>query len=110
MTFIIKWIILIYVIKIAWEFCLLAVLLTTLPRGTKFERKFMKNTSKILALVLVLMTVLMSLSAITASAAAAKVVMDKLKDVDQVAYVRFASVYRKFKDVDEFIEEIRALR
>jgi transcriptional repressor NrdR len=37
-------------------------------------------------------------------------VMNALKEVDQVAYVRFASVYRKFKDVDEFIEEIRALK
>lgn len=36
-------------------------------------------------------------------------VMEKLRQVDQVAYVRFASVYRKFKDVEEFIEEIRAL-
>jgi transcriptional repressor NrdR len=37
-------------------------------------------------------------------------VMGALKKVDHVAYVRFASVYRKFKDVDEFIEEIRALK
>ena len=39
-----------------------------------------------------------------------KRVMEALKQVDQVAYVRFASVYRKFKDVEEFIEEIRALK
>ncbi|MDD3155229.1 MAG: transcriptional regulator NrdR [Victivallaceae bacterium] len=37
-------------------------------------------------------------------------VMGELKKLDQVAYVRFASVYRKFKDVEEFIEEIRALK
>jgi transcriptional repressor NrdR len=37
-------------------------------------------------------------------------VMEALKSLDQVAYVRFASVYRKFKDVEEFIEEIRALK
>ncbi len=37
-------------------------------------------------------------------------VMDQLRKVDQVAYVRFASVYRKFKDVEEFINEIRALK
>jgi transcriptional repressor NrdR len=36
-------------------------------------------------------------------------VMNALRRVDQVAYVRFASVYRKFKDVEEFINEIRAL-
>ena len=36
-------------------------------------------------------------------------VMKALRNVDQVAYVRFASVYRKFKDVEEFINEIRAL-
>lgn len=37
-------------------------------------------------------------------------VMEQLRKTDQVAYVRFASVYRKFKDVEEFIEEIRALK
>ena len=36
--------------------------------------------------------------------------MAQLRSVDQVAYVRFASVYRKFKDVEEFIDEIRALK
>ncbi len=35
--------------------------------------------------------------------------MDKLREIDQVAYVRFASVYRQFEDVGEFIEEIRSL-
>lgn len=37
-------------------------------------------------------------------------VMKALKEIDHVAYVRFASVYRKFKDVEEFIEEIKALK
>jgi transcriptional repressor NrdR len=36
-------------------------------------------------------------------------VMDELKKVDQVAYVRFASVYRKFQDVEDFKEEIERL-
>lgn len=36
--------------------------------------------------------------------------MAALRKLDQVAYVRFASVYRKFKDVEEFIDEIRALK
>lgn len=36
-------------------------------------------------------------------------VMDKLKDVDQVAYVRFASVYREFKDVNTFMDELKKL-
>ena len=36
-------------------------------------------------------------------------VMNKLKDVDEVAYVRFASVYREFKDVNTFIDEIKNL-
>lgn len=35
---------------------------------------------------------------------------ERLRGTDQVAYVRFASVYRKFQDVDEFIEEIRQLK
>ena len=34
------------------------------------------------------------------------IVMDKLKDLDEVAYVRFASVYREFKDVNTFMDEI----
>ena len=38
-----------------------------------------------------------------------EIVMETLKEVDQVAYVRFASVYRDFKDVDEFSEELRSL-
>ncbi len=36
-------------------------------------------------------------------------VMDELRDLDQVAYVRFASVYRSFQDVNEFKEEIDRL-
>lgn len=36
-------------------------------------------------------------------------VLKKLKDIDKVAYIRFASVYRDFKDVDEFSEELRSL-
>ena len=36
-------------------------------------------------------------------------VMQRLVDVDKVAYVRFASVYRDFKDLDEFNEELRSL-
>lgn len=38
-----------------------------------------------------------------------ELVMDKLKSVDEVAYVRFASVYREFKDISTFIEEIESL-
>ncbi len=38
-----------------------------------------------------------------------EIVMDKLKDVDTVAYVRFASVYREFKDVNTFMEEIKKI-
>ena len=36
-------------------------------------------------------------------------VMDRLKEVDEVAYVRFASVYREFKDVSTFMEELGKL-
>ena len=35
-----------------------------------------------------------------------ELVMDALKEVDQVAYVRFASVYRQFKDIDSFMAEL----
>jgi transcriptional repressor NrdR len=38
-----------------------------------------------------------------------ELVMEKLKHVDEVAYVRFASVYREFKDVNTFMEEIGKL-
>jgi len=36
-------------------------------------------------------------------------VMKELHDLDQVAYVRFASVYREFKDIDHFMDELKAL-
>ncbi|MGC8777654.1 MAG: ATP cone domain-containing protein, partial [Candidatus Caldatribacteriaceae bacterium] len=36
-------------------------------------------------------------------------VMEKLKGVDQVAYVRFASVYREFRDLDQFLELLMSL-
>ncbi|MBP5292173.1 MAG: transcriptional repressor NrdR [Lachnospiraceae bacterium] len=38
-----------------------------------------------------------------------ELVMEKLRDLDDVAYVRFASVYREFKDVDTFLREIEKL-
>ncbi|MFY9313902.1 MAG: transcriptional regulator NrdR [Tepidanaerobacteraceae bacterium] len=39
-----------------------------------------------------------------------EMVMDRLKELDEVAYVRFASVYRQFKDIDSYIEEIERLK
>lgn len=39
-----------------------------------------------------------------------EIIMNKLKDLDPVAYVRFASVYREFKDVDTFMEELEELK
>lgn len=38
-----------------------------------------------------------------------EIVMDKLKDLEAVAYVRFASVYREFKDVSTFMDELKKL-
>jgi transcriptional repressor NrdR len=38
-----------------------------------------------------------------------EVVMDHLRQLDEVAFVRFASVYRQFKDVHDFIEELRPM-
>ena len=38
-----------------------------------------------------------------------EMVMDRLKDVDEVAYVRFASVYRQFKDISTFMSELNKL-
>ena len=39
-----------------------------------------------------------------------EMVMQKLKDRDEVAYVRFASVYREFKDIDTFLKELEVLK
>lgn len=38
-----------------------------------------------------------------------EMVMDKLKDLEAVAYVRFASVYREFKDVNTFLDELKKM-
>lgn len=38
-----------------------------------------------------------------------EMVMNKLKDVDEVSYVRFASVYRQFKDLNTFMEELKKI-
>lgn len=43
------------------------------------------------------------------SSSIGEIVMDKLKDFDEVAYVRFASVYREFKDVNTFMDELKKL-
>ena len=38
-----------------------------------------------------------------------EMVMEKLKEIDEISYVRFASVYRQFKDINTFLEEITRL-
>lgn len=38
-----------------------------------------------------------------------EMVMEKLKNLDKIAYIRFASVYKRFEDVDEFINEIKKI-
>ncbi|WP_243386088.1 transcriptional regulator NrdR [Bacillus kexueae] len=43
------------------------------------------------------------------SDAIGEMVMDRLAEIDDVAYVRFASVYRQFKDINVFIEELKEL-
>ena len=44
-----------------------------------------------------------------ATAQVGALVMERLRELDKVAYVRFASVYRKFEDVDEFLHELKSL-
>ena len=39
-----------------------------------------------------------------------EIVMERLKNLNAVAYVRFASVYREFKDVDTFMEELQKIQ
>ena len=43
------------------------------------------------------------------SEAIGELVMEKLKNLDEVAYVRFASVYRQFKDINTFMDELQKL-
>lgn len=43
------------------------------------------------------------------SAVIGSLVMEELRSIDQVAYVRFASVYREFKDVTQFLDELRPI-
>ena len=43
------------------------------------------------------------------SSAIGELVMKKLQDLDEVAYVRFASIYREFKDVDTFMYELKKM-
>lgn len=43
------------------------------------------------------------------SADIGEMVLDRLRNIDIVSYIRFASVYREFRDLDSFAEEIRAL-
>ena len=38
-----------------------------------------------------------------------EMVMERLKKIDEISYVRFASVYRQFKDINTFLEEIKGL-
>lgn len=43
------------------------------------------------------------------SSAIGEIVMEELKNLDEVAYVRFASVYREFKDVNTFMDELKKI-
>lgn len=55
------------------------------------------------------MTLQNSLDREVSSEKIGEMVMDKLKAVDEVAYVRFASVYRRFKDISTFMNELNSL-
>ena len=50
-----------------------------------------------------------SLESEVASKVIGELVMEQLRKVDEVAYVRFASVYRQFKDINTFMEELNSL-
>lgn len=54
-------------------------------------------------------TISNSLQNEVSSAYIGSLVMDRLKELDQVAYVRFASVYRQFKDINDFMDELKQL-
>ena len=44
------------------------------------------------------------------TAALGEIILERLHDVDKVAYIRFASVYRNFENLDEFISEVKKLK
>ena len=50
-----------------------------------------------------------SVSSQVSSAEIGELVMERLKKVDEVSYVRFASVYRQFKDINTFMSELNKL-
>ena len=50
-----------------------------------------------------------SLESEVSSKTIGEMVMEELRDIDEVAYVRFASVYRQFKDINTFMEELNTL-
>lgn len=50
-----------------------------------------------------------SLTSEITSEAIGELVLESLKNMDEVAYIRFASVYRKFNDINSFMEEIKGL-
>lgn len=54
-------------------------------------------------------TIFMTTEKEIASSKIGEIVMHRLKDLDPVAYVRFASVYREFKDVGTFMEELKKI-
>ena len=39
-----------------------------------------------------------------------ELIMEKLREIDQVAYIRFASVYRSFDDIDSFLKELQKIK
>ncbi|MBC8569513.1 transcriptional regulator NrdR [Zongyangia hominis] len=55
-------------------------------------------------------TLLNSLEREVSTVKIGELVMERLKKIDEVAYVRFASVYRQFADVESFMEELQRLR
>ena len=54
-------------------------------------------------------TLLNSLSREVSSLEVGELAMKELKQIDEVAYVRFASVYRQFSDINTFMEELKEL-
>lgn len=55
-------------------------------------------------------TIYNSMSKEISSMEIGNLVMEELKKIDQVAYVRFASVYREFKDIDTFMKELESIK
>ena len=71
-----------------------------------WKKNLMRKNRRLLSLKMILRN---RMDQEVSSAEIGELVMDGLREIDEVAYVRFASVYRQFTDVDKFMQELQAI-